>query len=310
MKIIKQQILLLVMAVAQLSCTDTNDTELELPSEINYTNPVEISVNGFTDHMMEPFISPDGNTLFFNNINSGGNTRLFYATKLTNTTFEFKGEVEGANEDNQNQLNAVADMDIQGNFYWTSVRNFPTQLDNLHFGSYANGTLTNVGRVQGDFYVGQPNWLVMDHGISPDGQTLYFNNARFDDCGSAPCETVIGMAKKTGTGSFQKIANSDAILATINDPTYIYYAPCITQDQLELYYTRFKSGTVTANTLSEICVATRSTINDPFGIPKVLFASTLSDGIVEASTLTTDKQHMYYHKKVDGVHKLLMRTRE
>jgi len=118
------------------------------------------------------------------------------------------------------------------------------------------------------------------------------------------------MAEKTSAGSFEKIANSDALLATINDPSFIYYAPSITVDNLEFYYTRFKTGAVDANTLVEMCVASRSNTNDAFGIPTVLFSATVGDGIIEAATLTTDKQLMYYHKKINGLHKILMRERQ
>jgi hypothetical protein len=37
----------------------------------------------------------------------------------------------------------------------------------------------------------------MDHGISLDGQYLYFNNARFDDMNCiGPCETTLGIAQE------------------------------------------------------------------------------------------------------------------
>ena len=310
MKTVKLSLWLFCITLVLLACSSNEATTSEISTEIKYVNPIEITMNGYDDHMMEPFISPDGLTLFFNNSNSNGNTRLFYATKLNNTSFDFKGEVKGANEDNQNQLNAVADIDAEHNFYWTSIRDYPNKLDNLHFGSYANGTVNNVGRVQGDFYVGQAGWLVMDHGISEDGQTLYYNNAHFNGCGSIPCETFIGIANKVSNGIFQKIVDSDTILATINDSDYIYYAPSITQDNLEFYYTRFKTGDVTPSTLVEICVAKRANASDAFGKPKVLFDATISDGIIEAPTLTSDKQLMYYHKKINGVHKILMRERE
>jgi hypothetical protein len=309
MNIGKHSISLLFMALTLVACSNDDATEEQNTPKISYTNPIEITVNDYNDHMMEPFISPDGNTLFFNNLNSNGNTRLFYATKVTTTIFDFKGEVNGANENNTSQLNAVADMDAQQNFYWTSIRDFPAQLDNLHYGTYSNGTVTNIGRVQGDFYVGETDWLVMDHGISVDGQTLFYNNGHFNGCGSIPCETFIGMAQKTSTGNFEKIANSDTILANINDPSYIYYAPSITEDNLEFYYTRFSTGAVDANTLVEMCVAIRNNTSDAFGIPTVLFAATVGDGIIEAATLTTDKQLMYYHKKTNGLHKIFMRER-
>jgi len=279
-------------------------------NDIAYEHPIEVIINGYTDHAMEPFLSPDGQTLFYNSQNTGINTKLYYATRISDTEFEFKGEVAGANESQINQLNAVPDIDETNMFYWTSVRDYPAKLDNLHFGTYANGSVTGVGRVQGDFYNGQAGWLVMDHGISFDGQTLFYNNARFDELNCVgPCETFLGMAKKQSNGVFSKIAGSDTILAQINDANFIYYAPCITKDELELYFTRYRAGTVTPSTEIEICISKRAAKTEAFGLPKVLFSANPSS-IVEAPTLSADKRLMYYHQKVNDNHKIFLRTRQ
>ena len=63
---------------------------------------IKVSINGLTFDAMEPFISLDGNTLYFNSLNSGGNTNLYYATKLNDSTFTFIGSInailyQGAN---------------------------------------------------------------------------------------------------------------------------------------------------------------------------------------------------------------------
>ena len=151
----------------------------------------------------------------------------------------------------------------------------------------------------------------MDHGISHDGQFLYYNNARFDETNCVgPCETFIGIAKWTDDKNFMKTADSDNILQNVNNTNYIYYAPCITIDNLELYYTRYKTGNIDVNTLVEICVATRTSATEAFSSPSVLFSNTLGNGIIEAPTLTTDKQLMYYHQKVNGIHVIMMRSRE
>lgn len=299
---------LIIVAALLLSCS--NDTGEPASKDIGYINAVEVTINGYTEDAMEAFISPDGTTLFFNSLNDGNNTKLYYATKVNSNTFNFEGEVDGANESQSAQLNAVADLDALNNFYWTSVRDYPANINNLHHGIYTNGMVYDISRVQGDFYDTNPGWLVMDHGISHDGEFLYYNNARFDDsiC-IGPCETFLGIAQKSGNNQFTKTANSDALLQKINNSNYIYYAPCITMDNLELYYTRFLKGTVSADTVVEICVSTRNTDTDVFSDPKVLFSSTLANGIIEAPTLITDKSVMYYHKKVNGVHRILMRER-
>ena len=170
----KLSYLLLVLVLFLAACA--SDDATNTATKIAYENPLEVTINGYDDHAMEPFLSPDGQTLFYNSQNTGFNTKLYYATRIMDTEFKFKGEVDGANETQTNQLNAVPDLDETNQFYWTSVREYPANLNNLHVGTYANGAVTNIGRVQGNFYVGQPGWLVMDHGISFDGQTLYYNN--------------------------------------------------------------------------------------------------------------------------------------
>ena len=298
---------IILIATIFISCND----DISISKKIHYSNPIEITITGYSDHAMEPFISPDGNTLFFNSLNNGIDTKLYYATKVNATTFTFMGELSGVNEANNPQLNAVAGLDISNNFYWVSFRDFPTERDNLFYGSFNNGNVINNGRIHGDFYNYGAGWLVMDHGISVDGQTFYYNNARFDgtNC-TGPCETFIGIAKKTANDTFMKTIDSDIILQNINNSAYIYYAPYITQDNLELYYTRYLDRAITNSTIAEVCVATRTTDTDIFSEPKVLFSDTLINNIVEAPTLTTDKQLMYYHKKINGIHKIMLRERE
>ena len=271
---------------------------------------IDVSINGLTFDAMEPFISANGNVLFFNNLNDGVNTKLYYATKINDSTFNFIGEVNGTNQITPPHLDAVADMDSMNNFYWTSTRNYPVELDNLFHGTFNAGNVTSIGRVYGNFNKSIPGWLVMDHGISYNGQFLYYNNASFDvnNC-QGPCETEIGIAQKINDSTFNQIPNSNSILQNINDTNYIYYAPCISSDDLELYYTRYPRDTITGSTLFEICVAVRSSMADTFSIPTVLFSEFISD-LIEAPTLTTDKQIIYYHRKVIGTHKIVMSYRE
>ena len=86
----------------------------------------------------------------------------------------------------------------------------------------------------------------MDHGISLDGQLLYFNNARFDEANcQGPCETELGIGQKINATTFNRLPNSSTILQNVTDANYIYYAPCISSDNLELYYTRYLKGEIT-----------------------------------------------------------------
>ena len=291
-----------------ISCSNNNETR-QIDKYPSFGDEIDVNIIGLTFDAMEPFISADGNYLFFNNINDGINTKLFYATKINNSTFTFVGELTGTNQITAPHLDAVGDMDSNGNFYWTSTRNYPTELDNLFRGNFSSGSVINIERVRGDFNMNIAGWLVMDHGISLDGEFLYFNNARFDsqNC-QGPCETNIGVAKKINTITFNKLPNSTSILQNINDVNYIYYAPCISSDNLELYYTRYLKGTITPNTIFEICVAVRNNSVDNFSVPKVLFSESIVN-LIEAPSLTVDKKIIYYHKKTANSHKIVMRNR-
>ena len=305
---IKALFIIPLTALLIISCSSDNDTDESIiyPS---FNSEIEVIINGLSFDAMEPFVSPNGNYLFFNNLNDGINTKLYYATKINDSTFNYVGEIAGTNQVTTPHLDAVADMDTNGNFYWTSTRDYPNELNNLFHGTFNTGNVIDIERVQGDFNMNIPGWLVMDHGISLDGQFLYFNNARFDDANClGACETVLGIAQKNNDSTFSILPNSTSILQNINDANYIYYAPCISSDNLELYYTRYLKGEITSSTIFEICVAVRSNSTSNFSVPKVLFSETIGN-LIEAPTLTVDKNIIYYHRKTSGSHKIVMRYR-
>ena len=298
-----------IILLLMISCSSNDRDFIEPISYPSFGAEIEVTINGISFDSMEPFISSDGNYLFFNNLNDGINTKLFYSTKINDSTFNYAGELTGTNQSTVPHLDAVADMDSKGNFYWTSTRNYPAELDNVFRGSFNLGKVIDIERVHGDFNMNTPGWLIMDHGISLDGQFLYFNNARFDDANcQGPCETTIGIAQKINASTFNTLPNSVSILQNINDADYIYYAPCISSDNLEIYFTRYLKGQITSSTVFEICIAVRNNSTDQFSIPKVLFSEVIS-GLIEAPTLTTDKSIIYYHRKTTDSHKIVMRYR-
>tara|TARA_R100001369_G_C3315231_1_gene167994 strand:+ start:1034 stop:1975 length:942 start_codon:yes stop_codon:yes gene_type:complete len=301
-------IALLIFSCSSNNNNNNNETNTS-PIYPSFGSEIDVTINGLSFDAMEPFVSPNGNYLFFNNLNDGLNTKLYYATKVNDSTFNYAGELTGTNQTIPPHLDAVADIDNNGNFYWTSTRNYPTELNNLYHGTFNIGNVTEIERVQGDFNMNIPGWLIMDHGISLDGQYLYFNNARFDDTNCiGPCETTLGIAKKENGATFNTLPISTSILQNINDINYIYYAPCISSDNLELYYTRYLKGEITSSTVLEICVAVRLNPLTDFSVPRVLFSETIIN-LVEAPTLTVDKSIIYYHRKTSNSHKIVMRIR-
>ena len=148
----------------------------------------------------------------------------------------------------------------------------------------------------------------MDAAINYQGNQLYYCNALFDfsntTCVGVPCQAKLGVAQKVNDSTFNKPLNSDAIFSTVNDTNYLVYAPNITKDGLELYYTRLLKNT----TNTEICVSVRNTLTDPFSLPTVIYSN--NGYFPEAPTLTTDKQNMYYHQKNNAlIHAIYLRYR-
>lgn len=265
----------------------------------------KVTVIGLNFDAMEVFISPDGNTLFFNSLNSGGNTNLYHASKVNDTAFTYEGLVGGCYDSSSNHLDGVASLDSANNFYWVSVRNYPTVFENLHRGKYSAGNVSNITRVYGDFNIFSPGWLIMDGTINYQGNLLYYNNAYFNNCPyDMPCKARLGVAQKVNDSTFNKLPTTDAIFANVNDTNYIVYAPQITKDGLELYFTRILHSTVN----SEICVSVRNSLTAPFSFPNLIYSN--NGYVPEAPSLTLDKQKMYYHQKDGtGVFKINMRNR-
>lgn len=253
---------------------------------------IKVTINGLTFDAMEPFISSDGNTLFFNSLNSGGNTNLYYATRINDSIFNYVGLVGGTYDSSPSHLDAVASLDSSNTFFWVSLRNYPTVFENLKRGIYFSGNVNNISPVYGNFNIYTPGWLIMDAAINPQGNLLYYCNAYFNSCAfGMPCDARLGIAQKVNDSTFNKLINTDALLSNVNNTNYIVYAPQVTTDGLELYFTRILKTTVN----SEICVSVRSAIVDTFSIPQVIHSNL---GFVpEAATITTNKQKIYYHQK-------------
>lgn len=268
-----------------------------------FGNEIPVKINGLTFDAMEPFISPDGTTLYFNSLNDGVNTSLYYATKVDDSTFTYAGQVTNVNMPSPH-LDAVASLDSANNFVWVSTRNYPSVFENLQRGKYNAGAVNNQTKVYGDFYIRTPGWLIMDQAINYNGTYLYYCNAYFNGCaGGLPCQAKLGIAQKINDSTFNKIATSDAELANINNVNYLVYAPQITKDGLELYFTRIlKTGFTT-----EICVSVRSNTSAVFSAPSVIYSS--QPLTPEAASPTTNKSIIYYHKKPSSVYKIFMRYR-
>lgn len=267
---------------------------------------IPVTINGLNFDAMEPFISPDEQTLFFNSLNSGGNTNLYFAERINDSTFNYIGLVNGTFDPNIPHLDAVPSIDSSNFFVWVSLRDYPNTLQNLISGQWQGNGVNTVRRVNGDFYISQPGYLIMDAALNYDGSQLIYCNALFNSCPNAlPCSARLGISEKVNDSTYNKISNTDSVLALVNDSNFLVYAPQLSSSGLELYFTRLQPSGIN----TEICVSVRNTLSDAFSLPQVLVSN---NGFVpEAPSLTANEQKLYYHKKnMSGVNRIFLRYRD
>ena len=236
---------------------------------------------------MEPFISKDGQYLFFNNRNDPSvNTDLYYASRIDDQTFTYLGPLPGVNSP---ELDAVASLDTLGNFYFISTRSYSTSLSTVYTGQLTAAGVGNVGLVPG-ISPQKSGTVNFDAEISADGQTLWFDDGDYST-GTLTAASIV-IANRQG-GTFVRQTSSATLLAAVNI-SGLNYAPSISVDGLELFFTR---AAVTSGATPAIYRTTRPDTTSAFAAPELVTAAT---GFVEAPSLSADGHLLYFHKLVNG----------
>lgn len=271
--------LLLVLTNCRLAGSVASQKEREYAA---FGNPERITIRGYSDHAMEPFITRDGRYLFFNNSNDPSvNTNLRYAERINDLTFEYKGEVAGVNT---KSLEGVPTMDKSGAFYFVSTRSYKETLSTIYQGRFSGGAVTGVKIAEG-ISEKAPGRVNFDVEVSSDGRTLYFVDGVFSGK-PVPDRADIVIAVRGGAG-FLRLSESAELLKNVNTDA-LEYAACISPDELELFFTRVgKNGPA-------IYRSTRKSVTQPFD--RAVRAAAIK-GFVEAPTLSPDGRSLYYHLK-------------
>ncbi len=259
------------------------------PASDDYTafsNPEIVTINGYNNgDMMEPFISRDGIYLFFND--RGPARDIYYATFTNETTFQYQGAITSINTA---AVEGVATMDVSNTFFYVSTANYnPPSFayDTLYTGSWTGSTVTGSTPVTG-LAIEILGFINFDIEVSLDGSTLYFNDGDFTGGNTMPDVANIAIAVNSGSG-FTRDPNSVTIMANVNTNDNLEYAPSISADGLEFFFTRFDPDTSEAH----IYRAVRSNTSSPFGVPQLVSAI---EGHVEGPALSPDEKSLYYHR--------------
>ncbi len=263
-----------------------------------FSNHQQVTITGYSGDIMEPFISRDGSTLFFNN--NGPNKDLYYASFVNLTTFQYEGALPSVNT---SAVEGAPSMDSAGNFYFvtTAFYNPPSNYHTIYTGQWNGSSLNHVSPAVG-LAMDMNGFLNFDIEISADGNTAYFNDGDFRGGNNFPDDANIAIALKSGS-EFIRDVNSTNILINVNT-TDLEYAPAISADQLELFFTRLYLSNLT----TEFFRATRNSINESFtNVQKVDGLS----GFIEGTAYSPDERSLYYHKRNDttGAFELYVMTR-
>jgi len=269
-----------------------------------YQHPERVTITGYDDDAMEPFISPDGATLFFNNNNQPPEqTELHYATRVTDTMFAYQGTLFGANA--PAALDGVASVDERGRFYFTSTRSWDPlngKTQTIFSGLLNGGAVREVQELPGDTAPQERGWINMDAVIEPGGNLLLIGRAMFTRPNSLPAKTQMRIAQRTATGAFLLQPQLDPMVAALEDfhaHGAITYAPAVSYDGLELYITVLYPKVPWRG--FRIFRLSRNNVDEPFQFPEPIDAAHQGSKppYVEAPTITKDGRRLYYHQR-DG----------
>jgi hypothetical protein len=261
-----------------------------------FGQPQPVTIEGYRDHAMEPFISRDGQTLFFNNRNDPPReTDLHWATRVDDTHFRYQGPITSANWPD---LDGVPSLARDGTFAYISPRIADGRAATIWTGRWT-GQRVQAQTLNHALSPGRWPAFNMDTEISASGAHLYFTDNIFAPV--APRTSDMRLAVRDN-GAWRRAPEFDRLFANVNTPNALEYAPATSADELELYFTRLTRRFLQPPRF-ESFVATRENTDSPFG---ALERIRVIAGIAEAPSVAPDGA-LYFHANAGDVFRI-MRT--
>lgn len=249
-----------------------------------------VTIQGYADHAMEPFIARDGQTLFFNNRNEPAEeTDLHWATRIDDLTFRYRGPLASANS---SHLDGVASLARDGTFALTSLRAFESEGATIWIGRWTGDAVTQLN-LETRLRPGVPPRFNMDGELSASGARFYVTDNLWALIGGLRTSDIRLSVREDGL--WRRAAEYDAWFAAINTPDALEYAPATNEAETELYFTRLTQPVLRPPRF-ETFVAVRGAATGPFGTPERIDAL---QGYVEAPTVAPDGA-LYVHAMLNG----------
>ncbi len=272
-----------------LGLTITTPTAGDEAGHSSFRNPAPVQILGYDGDTMEPFLSRDGQILFFNNRNHPVElTDLHWADRIDDLTFQYRGLVEGANSDT---LDGVATMSTDGGFCFISTRQYFQTYGSVYCGRWSAGRVDDVAL----HVAASPGILgrvVFDVEISAAGDALIIADGQFAG-EPVPEAADLRLARMESEG-FRLSQGDDHLFAAVNTGA-LEYAAALSSDGLELAFTRMVGRPPLAD--ARIWLARRPSPDMPFAPPMVIEAA---EGFVEGPTFSPDGRSLYFHRRAAG----------
>ena len=251
-------------------------------AEVSDTS-VQVDISGYAGDIMEPFLSRDGATLFFNNRNDPPDkTDLYWAQRIDDLHFRYRGPLAGANSA---ALDGVPSMSADNTLCYVSTRSYAQTLATIYCGKWTGRDATNV-TLQTRAAPLIPGRVVFDFEISPGGDYATLADGKFTG-GPVPAAADLRLARRDG--EFRLDPASDALFDKVNTKA-LEYAAGLSADGLTLCFTRLDGNS------PSLWIAKRATDQSAFDAPRHLSAIT---GFVEACTFAPDGA-IYFHRLTNG----------
>lgn len=279
----------------------------QFESITEWSTETETLITGYSANAMEPQISADGTVLLFNDKPSFDTAMdIHFAVKQSNGSFAYAGLLTGAN--NSSVLDGVPAVDSANNFYFISLRNygagsparyrtiFGAQLSTSSGLSAINVAAADSSFADGPTPDGSKFYVDMDMGVSWDGTKAVVARAQFTSGQGYPDVSQLEMFNlNPTTRALSTDTNSATTLQNVNVDNCLLYAPNLSDDKLELFYTALQANS-SGSFDFKILVAERSSTALPFESGKII--SGITGQAVEGPTITLHDggKTLYYHK--------------
>jgi Tol biopolymer transport system component len=250
--------------------------------------PQRVAIRHYGGEAMEPFITRDGRWLLFNNRNDPRvDTNLHIALRVDDLTFDYRGDLRGANSA---ALDGVPSTDRDGRLFFVSTRSHAAPGSTLFRARLVETSVSGVEVVAG-MSLRKPGMVTFDAEVSADGSLLFVADGEFGEW-PVPRTADLAIAARDGDG-FRRLPAGARLLQNINTPA-LEYAPAVSADLLELFFTRAAAAD---GQVPVILRAVRPRADAAFEPPQPVAAIT---GFAEAPALSPDGRSLYYHRQEGG----------